>query len=103
MTDSFRELDLRSHDRIDVAMLWREEDDLVVVTVSDGKTGTEFAIYVREDEQPLDVFHHPFAYAAHRGIDTEGATASTRGFAGRRRTAGLMRRGCLSRGRRACT
>ena len=76
MTDSFRELDLRSHDRIDVAMLWRKEDDLVVITVSDGQTGTEFAIYVREDEQPLDVFHHPFAYAAHRGIDT-GGFAST--------------------------
>jgi hypothetical protein len=72
MTDSFRELNHRSHDRIDVALLWRKEDDLVVVTVSDGKTGTEFAIYVREDEQPLDVFHHPFAYAAHRGIDTGG-------------------------------
>jgi hypothetical protein len=34
------------------------------VTVADGKTGERFTVDVREDESALDVFHHPFAYAA---------------------------------------
>jgi hypothetical protein len=70
MTDSLRELDRRSHDRIDVLLLWRERDDRVLVVVADEKTGARFELVVREDEQVLDVFHHPNAYAAHRGLDT---------------------------------
>ncbi len=71
MTDSLRELDRRSNDRIDVRLLWRERDDRVVVVVADEKTGARFKLVVRDDEQVLDVFHHPYAYAAYRGLDTE--------------------------------
>jgi hypothetical protein len=74
MTDSLRELDRRSNDRIDVRLLWRERDDRVVVAVTDDKTGARFKLVVRDDEQALDVFHHPYAYAAHRGLDTEPVT-----------------------------
>jgi hypothetical protein len=62
-TDLIRELDHRSNDSIDVRLLWREHDGRVLVSVSDTKTGEEFTIEVREGERPLDVFHHPFAYA----------------------------------------
>jgi hypothetical protein len=64
MTDHFRELDRRSNDRIDVRLLWRQRDGRVIVTVADGKTGKRFTVDVTEGESALDVFHHPFAYAA---------------------------------------
>ncbi len=64
MTDTFRELDHRSSDSIDVRLLWRQRDDRVIVAVADGKTGERFTVDVREGENVLDVFHHPFAHAA---------------------------------------
>jgi hypothetical protein len=64
MTDTFRELDHRSNDRIEVRLLWRPSDDRVIVAVADGKTGERFTVDVRKGESALDVFHHPFAYAA---------------------------------------
>jgi hypothetical protein len=70
MNDFFRELDHRTNDRIDVWLLWREWDDRVLVAVADDKTGERFRIEVRAGERALDVFHHPYAYAACRGIDT---------------------------------
>jgi hypothetical protein len=71
MHEHVRELDRRSSDRIDVALLWHERDCRVLVAVADEKTGARFEIEVRDGERPLDVFHHPFAYAAWRGIDTQ--------------------------------
>jgi hypothetical protein len=77
MTDTFRELDHRFNDRIDVRLLWRPSDDRVIVTVADGKTGDRFSVDVPQGESPLDVFHHPFAYAAWQGelnhLDPQGA------------------------------
>lgn len=64
MTDSFRELDHRSSDRIEVRLLWRQRDDRVIVAVADGKTGERFTVDVRKGMSALDVFHHPFAHAA---------------------------------------
>jgi hypothetical protein len=70
MSDLLRELDHRSSDGIDVWLLWREHDNRVLVAVSDERTGERFRLEVRDDEQPLDVFHHPYAYAAWRGVDS---------------------------------
>jgi hypothetical protein len=70
MTELLRELDRRSNDRMEVALLWSERDDRVVVAVADEKTGVRFQIEVHDGEHALDVFHHPYAYAAWRGIDT---------------------------------
>jgi hypothetical protein len=67
-----RELDHRRTDGIDVLLLWREEDGQVLVSVADEKTGDRFTIELREGEKALDVFHHPYAYAAYHGIDTRG-------------------------------
>jgi hypothetical protein len=64
MIESFRELDHRSSDRIEVRLLWRESDDRVIVAVADGKTGEQFTVEVRKGQNALDVFHHPFAHAA---------------------------------------
>ena len=69
MNDALHELDHRTNDRIDVWLLWRESDNQVLVSVADEKTGDTFTIELREGEKPLDVFHHPYAYAAFHGID----------------------------------
>jgi len=47
MTDTLRELDHRTNDRIDVWLLWREHDNQVIVAVADDKTGDRFSIEVR--------------------------------------------------------
>jgi hypothetical protein len=70
MSDPLRELDYRVSDRLAVWLLWREHDDRVVVAVANENTGESFRIEVRDDERALDVFHHPYAYAAWRGINT---------------------------------
>ena len=70
ITDALRELDHRWNDGIDVRMLWRQHDDRVVVAVDDEKTGARFSIEVPVGGDALDVFQHPFAYAAWHRIDT---------------------------------
>jgi hypothetical protein len=65
-----RELDSRSSDGIEVRLLWCRNDGHVTVAVTDTKTGKAFELPVREDERALEVFHHPYAYAA-RGRDAD--------------------------------
>jgi hypothetical protein len=61
-----RELDRRYSDGIEVRLLWRPHDDTVLVAVSDARTEESFVIEVHEGEKALEVFHHPYAYAASR-------------------------------------
>ena len=65
-----RELHSRTSDGIHVTLLWSEHDNRVVVDVADSKTGETFRVDVHDGDRPMDVFHHPFAYAAWRGIAT---------------------------------
>jgi hypothetical protein len=58
-----RELHTRSVDGLDVALLWCEADDLVFVRVQDRRSGESFSVPVRRGQSPLEVFHHPYAYA----------------------------------------
>lgn len=67
---AFEELTRRESNGIAVALLWRRTDNRVKVTVSDTTTETSFEIDVA-DASPMDVFHHPYAYAAFRHIHTE--------------------------------
>jgi hypothetical protein len=60
---TLRELDHRISDGIDVTLFWRPEDDRAVVAVSDAKTSESFTLEVAPDQNALDVFHHPYAYA----------------------------------------
>jgi hypothetical protein len=64
------ELDRRTNDGIRVRLLWCGHDGRVWVSVLDTKTDDSFGLEVRDDECPLDVFHHPYAYAAHHNIET---------------------------------
>jgi hypothetical protein len=60
-----RELAHRTSDGLEVSLLWRRRDNRVSVSVYDSKTGEGFELPV-EDHKPLEVFHHPYAYAAFR-------------------------------------
>jgi hypothetical protein len=60
-----RELDHRYSNGIDVTLSWCPTGNRLYVTVLDD-AGDSFELSVRPDEA-LDVFNHPFAYAAFRG------------------------------------
>jgi hypothetical protein len=60
-----RELDHRSSNGIDVTLSWCPDQDLLFVTVLDD-AGDSFELVV-EAHEALEVFHHPYAYAAYRG------------------------------------
>ena len=68
-----RELDRRVSDGIEVSLLWGQADGRVLVAVSDARTGDAFAVEVRDGERAMDVFHHPYAYAAWHGVATGSA------------------------------
>jgi hypothetical protein len=62
-----RELDHRHANGIDVTLAWSPSTDTLFVTVLD-ESGDPFELIV-EPHEALDAFHHPFAYAAFRGLD----------------------------------
>ena len=64
-----RELAFRSYDGMAVALLWHPANDLLSVVVCDSRTGETFELVLDRDDRAMDVFHHPFAYAAHRGLE----------------------------------
>ena len=57
------ELAHRKSNDIDVALLWDREQDGLFVVVEDLRTGDRFSLAAARDKA-LDVFNHPFAYAA---------------------------------------
>jgi hypothetical protein len=65
---SRRELAHRSSNGIDVYLLWSAADDSLAVAVLD-EAGDSFELVV-EAREALDVFEHPYAYAAYRGLET---------------------------------
>ena len=65
LQQGYEELDSRESNGIAVALVWRRMDDSVKVVVVDTRDETSFEIEVG-GESALDVFRHPFAYAAHR-------------------------------------
>jgi hypothetical protein len=62
----------RESDGVSVVLYWTRGTDVLAVTVDDATTGDCFELVVAEHERPLDVFHHPFAYARARGIELLG-------------------------------
>jgi hypothetical protein len=64
----YHELDHRESNGFEVTLFWSASTDTVSVVVKDEKSGDVFELDV-EPELALDAFHHPYAYAAHRGVD----------------------------------
>jgi len=77
-----RELDARNSDGIDVRLLWHPVDDHVSVAVNDTQTGESFELPVRDGQPALDVFQHPYAYAAMRQHDNGNLCAARRAESG---------------------
>jgi hypothetical protein len=63
-----RELASRANDGLEVTLFWIQSTNRLVVSVSDKRTGDRFALPT-EDSNALDVFYHPFAHAARKGIE----------------------------------
>ena len=70
---TMRELHSRISDGIHVRLLWRKDDDRVVVAVDGEKTGDSFVLDVHPGERAMDVFEHPYAYAAWHSVATRPA------------------------------
>jgi len=64
-----RELDQRTADGVEVALLWHASRDFLSVVVSDTRIGEAFELVLDERDNALDVFNHPYAYAAYRGLE----------------------------------
>lgn len=65
-----RELAYRANDGLEVWLYWTRLGNRLSVVVSDSGQGLSFELDV-EPAKGLDAFHHPYAYAASRGIDFE--------------------------------
>jgi hypothetical protein len=63
------ELASREANGIAVRLLWDRPTNLVTVAVDDAANDEYFELVLDERDRPLDVFHHPFAHAAARGIE----------------------------------
>jgi hypothetical protein len=63
----YRELAHRVADGLEVVLFWQRVTHELTVTVSETRTGAYFELAAAPDEA-LDVFNHPYAHAAFRGL-----------------------------------
>jgi hypothetical protein len=63
------ELAARESNGVSVRLFWSRSTNIVTVTVSDATNGEYFELVLDENERALDVFHHPYAHAAARGLE----------------------------------
>lgn len=54
---------------IRVTLLWAPDTNAVAVLVRDDGADERFELLVEPGASPIDVYEHPYAYAARRGID----------------------------------
>jgi hypothetical protein len=67
-----KEIAHRTSDGIEVVLFWRRQEARLTVAVADERTGAYFELEV-EPGEALDAFHHPYAYAAFRGLPYDDA------------------------------
>ena len=65
--DDWQELASRDGDGLEIALLWSKAADRVKVTVADSRLDESFELDIAGADA-LAAFHHPFAYAANRGL-----------------------------------
>jgi hypothetical protein len=66
-TNQYRELAHRANDGVEVVLFWHAATDELTVAVSNGRSGGYFELAAAPN-QALDVFNHPYAHAAFRGL-----------------------------------
>jgi hypothetical protein len=59
----------RESSGITVRLLWSRVTNLVTVAVADATSDDYFELVLDEHEPALEVFNHPFAHAAARGLE----------------------------------
>lgn len=73
-----RELHSRTSAGIQVSLWWSPADSRTWVAVRDVRTDAGFVLPVLTGERARDVFDHPYAYAARRGVPTTAHAAYPR-------------------------
>jgi hypothetical protein len=63
------ELAARESNGITVRLLWSRSTNFVTVAVADAANDDFFELVVDKHERAMDVFHHPYAHAAARGLE----------------------------------
>jgi hypothetical protein len=63
----------RENGGIRVTLLWAADTNAVAVLVRDESTDDRFELLVEPELNPVDVYKHPYAYAAWRGINYRAA------------------------------
>jgi hypothetical protein len=63
------ELAARESNGVSVRLFWSRSTNLLTVTVDDATNGESFELVLAEHERPLEVFYHPYAYAAARDLE----------------------------------
>ncbi len=71
-----KELALRRSGTCEVALFWSRRTHRAAVKLMDEATGVTFELPLADGDDPLDVFDHPYAYAARRGLSVEPSGAS---------------------------
>lgn len=66
------ELMSRESNGITVSLLWSRATNLVTVAVADAASDNYFELVLDDHEPALEVFNHPFAHAAARGLEFRG-------------------------------
>jgi hypothetical protein len=72
-TTHIEELAHRESAGIQVSLFWSREDNTLSIVVRDNRTGDEFSV-AAEPNEAMDVYRHPFAYAASRGVTSTMAS-----------------------------
>src|SRR6266545_3095288 len=67
--DTIEELAERTIDGLDVLLLWERLSGRLTVLVVDRRLGDSFELAIESGDDALDVFNHPYAYAASRGVE----------------------------------
>jgi hypothetical protein len=63
------ELMSRESNGTTVSLFWSRATNLVTVAVDDAASDDSFELVLAEHEPALEVFNHPFAHAAARGLE----------------------------------
>jgi hypothetical protein len=58
----------RESNGVTVSLLWSRATNLVTIAVADSANDDYFELVLDENEPALEVFNHPFAHAAARGL-----------------------------------
>ena len=69
VVDGRTELAQRAADGIEVQLLWSRRWNTLAVAVHDARSRESFELVVDDGAEALDVFDHPYAYAAWRGLE----------------------------------